>query len=267
MESIAKMKVIKRTNVPRSAEALPMKELFTRKIDNVKKQTIHKSRFVVRGDLQQEKPLESYAPVISQEAVRTFLTKVVQEDLKLMQADISTAFLYGRNPCTLYLRLPEGHPERNTSVWMTNSSVYGLTNAPLIWFKTLTEYLEENGFIQELTEPCLMKKLDVEKTYIAIYVDDLLYASNSETRLKELENLLRAKFNLKTTNEVKEYLGMKIKRHQGVIQLSQIKKINKIATSIGSNELREVETPLANNIFERENDVPANKKQYQALVG
>ena len=270
MKEVAEIEAIDQQQVPQGAQLIPIKQIMSTKFDNVKKKEIYKARFVVRGDLQEQVPSKTYAPVATNEAIKLLLMKIVNDDLKVRQADVSTAFLYGREDQEVYLELPDGHPKAKEGAWKSHASVYGLKSAPLTWYRTLTSYLKEKGFSACRSDTCLMKNDYLKETvYLVIYVDDLLYASKSTDSLKEFEKELLAKFNVKTTGKLEDYVGMHLKMSPGMIELDQKSKIEKLSSEIGSQELKPAKVPLCTTDYEAESP-PLNKtgiKEYQSLVG
>ena len=60
-----------------------------------------------------------YAPVVSLDVLRTFLTISVQKGFQIRQADVSTAFLFATSKYKRYLELPQGqkHKDGKTKIW------------------------------------------------------------------------------------------------------------------------------------------------------
>lgn len=63
---------------------------------------------------------------------------------KLRQADIKIAFLHGRREHFIFITLLNGHKLKNgkTKIWMTKAFVYGLRDAPLVWYREIRKYFE-----------------------------------------------------------------------------------------------------------------------------
>ena len=61
--------------------------------------------------------------------------------------------------------------------------VYGLNDAPLLWHRTLTDFLMELGFTRSLLEPCLWLQRSSSgrlQALILIEVDDLIVAGDAK---------------------------------------------------------------------------------------
>ena len=105
---------------------LPLLELFSTKVDTVTKEFRYKVRIVARGDLQSD-PGDTYAPVAGVEVIRLFFFLMFHLEFKLMQVDVSNAFLYGRTEKMKYYHLPLGHSKQREEkhVWSSQKSLYG----------------------------------------------------------------------------------------------------------------------------------------------
>ena len=119
-----------------------------------------KSRVVVDGSRQRHDQYDdTYSPVTHAMTIRLFLAIVVSRRLFLRALDIKTAFLYGRIPggTKIYVRPPPGYDIPEGHCLLLLRLIYGLRNAPCIWFQTLSNTLQELGFTQsELGGICKM---------------------------------------------------------------------------------------------------------------
>lgn len=69
--------------------------------------------------------------------------------------------------------IPDGH------VLLLLRSLYGLRNAPRIWFQTLSSSLKDLGFTQSELDPCLWHLQDGELYILVVFVvDDIMIGSS-----------------------------------------------------------------------------------------
>ena len=104
--------------------------------------------------------------------------------------DVKTAFLNGDLEEEIFVRQPKGfidkeHPSR---VCRLRKILYGLKQSARCWNKTIDEYLKQSGYVQNDADPCIYLKRFVKEgkeviLLIAVYVDDLLIASNNDKEL------------------------------------------------------------------------------------
>jgi Reverse transcriptase (RNA-dependent DNA polymerase) len=146
IEDVAEMKTILLEEVPSTAQVLPVKEIFVKKMDNIKNVEKYKVRIVARGDREKELPDSVYAPVASMEVIGIIFGFATRSQWFCRQAEISTAFLYGRSSKQIFLQSPIGHRLFVTHCWTGLAGVYGLTVAPLVWNHTLHLVLTDFGF-------------------------------------------------------------------------------------------------------------------------
>ncbi len=59
--------------------------------------------------------------------------------------DVKIAFLYGFLDEDVYMEMPTSFEEAN-KVYKLNKAFYSLKQAPRVWFKTLTKFLESLGY-------------------------------------------------------------------------------------------------------------------------
>lgn len=77
----------------------------------------------------------------------------------------------------------------DNKLWKSNKSLYGLKNAPLIFYQTLSTVLLKSGFKSSSLDPCIIynKELNV---YIAMYVNDLLIIGASTKNINKTKKIL-----------------------------------------------------------------------------
>nr|GEU61083.1 retrovirus-related Pol polyprotein from transposon TNT 1-94 [Tanacetum cinerariifolium] len=100
---------------------------------------------------------EVFAPVVRIEAIRLFLAYASFMGFMVYQMDVKSAFLYGTIEEEVYVCQSPGfeNPDYPDKVYKVVKALYGLNQAPRAWYKTLANYLLENGFQRErLIRPC-----------------------------------------------------------------------------------------------------------------
>ena len=153
-----------------------------------------------------------------------------QNQLKLHQMDVSTAFLHGELTEEVYMRQPEGfiEPGNEHLVCRLRRSIYGLKQSPRCWNQALDNRLKEMGFRQTLSDPCLYVHSDSEGQIfvVAVYVDDIILGGSSTAVKKELSG----KFKMKDLGPLHHFLGVKIIQDQltGMIWMGQPSYVEKI---------------------------------------
>jgi hypothetical protein len=140
----------------------------------------YKARLVARG-LTQEKGVdyhETFALITLRViSIRTLLTLASYNDWEVEQLDVATANSEADIEEEIYMMQPEGfrHTDINGEerVCLLKKSLYGLKQAPRNWNKTITTWLEENGFTQSKVDPGIYVFIKEGELYVlALYVDD-----------------------------------------------------------------------------------------------
>ena len=86
----------------------------------------------------------------------------------ICQLDIKTAFLLGKRESPILIQLPKGHPKKrqNDYCWTTLTSVHGLKDAPLLWYKVLDEKLKQYNLEKCLLDNCLYRSTSRQLNFL-----------------------------------------------------------------------------------------------------
>nr|GEW40920.1 hypothetical protein [Tanacetum cinerariifolium] len=110
----------------------------------------NKARLVAQGHTQEEgvNYEEVFAPVARIEAIRLFLAYASFIGFVVYQMDVKSALLYGTIEKEVYVCQPLGFkdPNHHDKLYKVVKALYGLHQAPRVWYETLASYLLENGF-------------------------------------------------------------------------------------------------------------------------
>ena len=144
------------------------------------------------------------------------ITLSVQRRLKMHQMDVTNAFLNSELNDEVYMKQPEGYVVKGkvSVVCKLKKSIYGLKQSPRCWNSVLDQFLKKIGFVQATSDPCLYIASEGELFLIAVYVDDIVLASSSDVRMKEVKQALSQKFQVKDFGELHHFLGVKVVQNQ-----------------------------------------------------
>ena len=119
-----------------------------------------KARLVVLGfEDPNIQDIPNDAPTLSKDARQLILQKVVSNKWKLINFDVSTAFLQGKGDGRkLGIRPPEELKQalkmKPGDQCLLEGGAYGRIDAPFLWFQTFKETLEGLGFVQSPFDAC-----------------------------------------------------------------------------------------------------------------
>ncbi|CAI7916445.1 unnamed protein product [Closterium sp. NIES-54] len=201
--------------LPEGHKAITSKWLFKIKSDADGKIERYKSRLVAKGYQQKEKVdyKELFAPVVKQTTLRTLLAGAAIKGWVVKQIDVTTAFLNGVLEEEIFMAQPEGFDDGSGRVLRLKKSPYGLNQAPRQWYLKLRGVLEEIGFTPSTADHSLFMLGEGEqRSFMVVYVDDILIFSPSSDLVKEVMLKLQDKFKCKALGDVSFYLGLHIER-------------------------------------------------------
>jgi hypothetical protein len=234
--------------------------VFKRKVFENNK-TKFKARLVIRGfkDRNMYGLSETYAPVSRLPIVRAVLTIINKLNLFALQLDVTTAFLNSElGDEEIYMKIPDGYncteKVRREKVCRLKRALYGLKISPKKWNEKFTEVALTLGLVNDDREPCLFtSKKSGELVILLLYVDDMLVASDNESRLNEIKMGLSKAFKLSDMGEPNSFLGMKIVRDRvkRVMTITQGDYTRKILNRFGFSESKCHKTPIVVRSAER----------------
>ena len=219
-----------------------------------------KARLVARG-FEETTEFRTDSPTCLRESIRIVIAFIVSMKWKLHSVDYKTAFLQG-NPIEreVFLRPPAEFRTKD-KLWKLKKTVYGLADAPRVWFLRLKEELEKLGAKVSSFDKGIFywhSKSGLEGI-IALFVDDQLWGGTQNFEV-QVVNKLRKIFDISYEHDtVFKYVGIELTQHDdGSIYMCQHKYIEAIAP---------IELENHRNVLKNEYLVPSEKRQYRGLIG
>ncbi|CAI5979308.1 unnamed protein product [Closterium sp. NIES-65] len=215
LKSIKENDTFELVELPEGRTSITSKWLFKIKSDADGKIECYKSRLVAKGYQQKEKVdfKELFAPVVKPTTLRTLFAGAAIKGWVVKQMDIVTAFLNGILEEEILMAQPEGFDDGSGRVWKLKKALYGLKQAPRQWYMKLREVLEGIGFTPSTADHSLFMLGEGEqRSFMVVYVDDILIFSPSSDLVKEVMLKLHDKFKCKSLGDVNFYLGLHIER-------------------------------------------------------
>ncbi|KAE8681667.1 GDSL esterase/lipase [Hibiscus syriacus] len=140
--------------------------------------------------------------------------------------------------------------EKEKMVCKLEKLLYGLKQSPRQWYKRFDKFMIGQKYTRSKYDHCvyLRKLQDGSYIYLLLYIDDILIASRSQTKITKLKTQLNREFEKKDLGEAKKILGMEISRDKklGRFCLSHKEYLRKVQKRFGMTEKsKPVSTPLA----------------------
>ena len=221
---------------------------------------------------------ETYAPVARYPSIRALLALTAHHDWELHQMDVKSAYLNGDLDEEIYMSQPDGYdvPETNL-VCKLNKSLYGLKQAARTWHLKMDDALKEHGFTALAADQCVYTRVqDGHVIVIALYVDDLLLASDDLTTLAKLKRALAARFEMEDMGEASFILGIDIRRDRTArtVSIGQAAYVIAVLQRHGMNDCKPAVAPMsrdaASDLVKSPDDLvvtEATTREYQAIIG
>ncbi|GMF40644.1 unnamed protein product [Phytophthora fragariaefolia] len=245
-------------DLPPGEKVLKNKWVFVKK-RNAKGEIVrYRARITVKG-CQQEFGVnfwETYAPVSKIESVRPILLLALYLGLNCRQVDFVTAFFNGPiGEADIYMEQPDYFDDGSGHVCKLRQSLYGLRQAPRIWYQVLDKYLRKCGFNRtKMDAGVYVRAAGANKVFITVYVDDLLIVG-ADPDIEEVVAELKKKFKIKDLGNVKNLLRMEITYVRGhMLTIAQKGYCEKVLKRFKMDKCKPVPTPQVKGNLPRPGD-------------
>ena len=184
--------------------------VFTYKFDEDGLLYKYKARLVVRGDLQDDWG-DTYAATLAARVFRFLMALAAAFGLKAYQYDVLNAFLNAPLDQRVYVQTLEPYAEQLGKLLKLKRALYGLKNAPLLWYKHLKQTLIRLGLRPVKDVPCLFIN---ERLIVFFYVDDIVVLAHPDYLDDHcrFETQLSSVYNLRKLRELKWFLSIRVLR-------------------------------------------------------
>jgi hypothetical protein len=188
---------------------------FEKKMDKDRNVHIYKARLVVKG-FKQIHGIdydETFSSVAMLKSVWILLAIAAYFDYEIWQMDVKVTFLNGNLTEDVYMTQPEGFvdPKNVGKICKLQKSIYGLKQASGSWNMRFDEVVKVFGFIRNVEEPCVYKKVSGSAVvFLILYVDDILLIGHDIPMMEAIKSSLRKIFSMKELGEAAYILGIKI---------------------------------------------------------
>jgi transposase InsO family protein len=263
--------------LPPGRKAIKSRWVFTVKYNDDNTIDRFKARLVAKG-FSQVPGLDysdTYSPVAKFNSLRMLIALAAILDLELFQIDVKTAFLNGTLEEVIFMSQPEGFsfPGQEHLVCRLLRSLYGLKQSPRRWNIRFNDVLLKNGYKRILHDPCVYVKRTVTAvSFVLIYVDDGIIASNVLSEVRSMLASLKSEFEITEKGDLKYILGMQVvrNRQRKLIALHQETYIRNMVDDFNVTALPPATTPLPSPFNPPKHTTPqANMedKPFRSLIG
>jgi hypothetical protein len=164
-------------------------------------------------------------------------------NLVIKQVDYMAAFIQAMldEGKQVYVEMPRGFKEAG-KVLNLHWALYGLRESPRMFLIHLKENLEQCGFQQSPSDPCLFY---TETVTFLIYVNDCLFFSPTKNALEAVFNRMwAADLDFHLEDDVTGFLGVLMTlKENGEIEKTQMGLIDQVIASMGLDKANISKTP------------------------
>ena len=152
-----------------------------------------------------------------------------------------------------------------------NKALYGLRQAPRLWYKDLATTLTTLGISPSSSDLNLFLS-QLRRMIILLYVDYILLCAqgNAVAHLDEVKTALKSKYQIRDLGPAQQYLGITIRQSPTQIILAQSPYVLTLLKRFGLQDCNGHLTPLVSGSRTKTESPPlppAEIKTYQAIVG
>ena len=272
LEPVARDNLPENKQIIHSTMQLKLKLLQSGAVDK------YKARLCACGNELWTNSAETYSPTIGALAYATVHQIAVIDRMAMCTVDTIGAYLYESYPDSatpLYLTLPANVAAvcglDPNQYYRIRKYLYGLPDSGRAYYKAYSTHLESYGYMRTISDPCLFVKItDNNRTYVFTHVDDTFVCSTDSNELVLFQNALREKYEITVTENVTEYLGIKMTRlPSGDVKLTQPKLLESIF-----DEHKEEISSMANTMapqhlqhLQDTDSTPIDQSKYLHLLG
>ncbi|KAL4017192.1 hypothetical protein IC575_024868 [Cucumis melo] len=190
------------STLPNGKKAVGVKWVFKIKKNEKGEVKRYKARLVAKG-YSQRKGIdydEVFVPIAHLETIRLLIALAAQNNWKIFQMDVKSAFLNEYLEEEVYLEQPPGYSVKGQEdkVQKLKKALYGLKQAPRMWNSIINKYFLDNGYLRCPYEHSLYIKVNGhgDILVVCLYVDDLIFTGNCASMFEDLKNAMTQEFEI-----------------------------------------------------------------------
>ena len=196
----------------------------------------YKARFHVKGCCDKSKAFkDTFAPTLRYATLRVIMALSARMGATIHQMDVKAAFVHAKLLRPVYIEQPKFHevgdPKRK--VLKLLKALYGLVEAPRLWYETFATVLLKIGFKRVHGDPCLFAMIEpidgqMHSSLLGVFVDDILMFGTKAARLDEIKVMIGKNFVTKDLGPAKWALGMRVQQGGDHITLDQTRYLTMV---------------------------------------
>jgi hypothetical protein len=203
-----------------------------------------KARFVAKGFSKKEgiDYNDTFAPVARYTSIKAVISNAIEMGWKIHQMDVKTAFLNG-----IIEEESFKVQGRDSHVCRLKRALYGIKQAPRVWYSRIDSYLQAMGFTKSEVDSNLYYIIvGGEPLILVLYVDDL-FLTGSERLIADCKRDLASEYEMKDLGLMHYFMGLEVWQQDCQTFLGQGKYAVEILKRFGMQDCRPMSTAMVTN--------------------
>nr|GEV34037.1 hypothetical protein [Tanacetum cinerariifolium] len=145
-----------------------------------------------------------------------------------------------------------------------------VTNAPRVWYDTLSWFLLNNSFSKDAVDPTLFtQKTGKHILLVQMYVDDIIFASTDPKACDIFSNKMSSKFQMSMMGQMSFFLGLQVSQNPEGIFINQSKFALEILKKFGMDSCDPTDTPMVDRLKLEEDPlgISVDQTRFRSMVG
>ncbi|GKV49004.1 hypothetical protein SLEP1_g55778 [Rubroshorea leprosula] len=229
------------TDIPQAHKAIDVKWVFKTKVKSNGKVERYKARLVAKGfeqrlgyDFQ-----EVFSPITRMETIRLIAGLAAQNQWKVHQMDVKSAFLNGPLEKEVYVKQPPGFMKQGSEdkVYRLKKALYGLKQAPRAWNKRVDSFF--------------------------------LKAGNNPTMIEDFKKSMMGEFNMTDLGLMSYFLGIEVVQRKDGIFICQKRYVAELLKKFHMQNCNCVRTPVevGTRLLKNGEGAPVDLTYFKQIVG
>ena len=246
LDSLKKNGTYVETKLPNGRKAIGCRWIYKTKLKSDGTIDKYKARLVAQGysQIPGQDYSETFAPVARLTTLRTLLALISCKEMIADHVDVKSAYLQADLAEEVYMKPPPGSDVPDDYVCLLKKGLYGLKQSGKNWHDELTSFISPAGFVRSQADPCLFVN-PKSKTYVLIYVDDLIVCSTDADSVTKFKCHLGSKFEISDLGKLHWYLGLSITTTSEGLKLSQDLYVDTLLKKFGLTNAKVFRSPAA----------------------
>ena len=260
-------------SLPKGHKAINEKWMYKAKKNAKGKVERHKARLVEkvynqRAGIDYD---EVFGPIAWLETIIPIISLAAQNNWRIHQMDVKSAFLNGVLEEEVYIDQPQGYEVKGKEdkILKLKKALYGLKKDPRAWSARIDKYLQERNFVKCLNEHTLYIKIqNGDILIVCLYVDDLIFKDSNPSRFDEFKKEMTKEFEMTDIGIMSYYLIIEVKKKDKGILITQEGYPKEVLKKFKVDDSNPVSTPMECRIKlpKHEEGNKGNPTLYKSLV-